>query len=351
VAWASARTTIRRARLTTAPTLLASRPPIANHGTDTCAAACPIGSMPIAGRPSLVGVACTGRPRCSPRVRRIPPGPDQWAEPDEGVAADELARGRRTSSGRRTPSGLAAARSGRSPSRKSAGGLAERARGRGGGQQLVVGRVLVAQLEEVDAPGQRALERALHPAAVGDEVQAGIAQAVSAVHAHSLASPRASIRGQREPVSSGLRGRHHGRRPSGADPGHAGEARGHDISTDSDSDSYDVAVVGGGLVGLAVAWRARVRGLSVLVLDRGEPGAGTSRVAAGMLAPVAETDAGERAARARPAQCAGLADFAAQLPEVSGIDVGYRPCGTLMLARSRRGGGARARATCASASV
>jgi hypothetical protein len=33
----------------------------------------------------------------------------------------------------------------------------------------------------------------LHPAAVGDEVQAGIAQARSAVHAHSLASPRATI--------------------------------------------------------------------------------------------------------------------------------------------------------------
>jgi hypothetical protein len=43
----------------------------------------------------------------------------------------------------------------------------------------------------------------LHPAAVGDEVQAGIAQARSAVHAHSLASPRATIGGQREPVRLG----------------------------------------------------------------------------------------------------------------------------------------------------
>ena len=40
-------------------------PPMANHGTDTCAAAYLIGSRPIAGRPSLVGVAlsrtCAGQ--------------------------------------------------------------------------------------------------------------------------------------------------------------------------------------------------------------------------------------------------------------------------------------------------
>jgi glycine oxidase len=85
-----------------------------------------------------------------------------------------------------------------------------------------------------------------------------------------------------------------------------------------------------------VAWRARRRGLSVVVLDRGELGAGTSRVAAGMLAAVAETDAGER-----PLLELGLESaerwpaFAAQLGEVSGVDIGYRACGTLMLARDR----------------
>jgi glycine oxidase len=103
-----------------------------------------------------------------------------------------------------------------------------------------------------------------------------------------------------------------------------------------DGDRYDVAVVGGGIVGLAVAWRARTRGLSVVVLDRGDMGAGTSRVAAGMLAPVAEADAGER-----PLLELGLRSaerwpaFAAQLGEVSGVDIGYRTCGTLMLARDR----------------
>ena len=57
--------------------------------------------------------------------------------------------------------------------------------------------------------------------------------------------------------------------------------------------SHDVVVVGGGVIGLACAWRAAQRGLRVLVLERDTPGAGASGVAAGMLAPVTEADFGE----------------------------------------------------------
>ncbi|MBI5106454.1 MAG: glycine oxidase ThiO [Solirubrobacterales bacterium] len=97
-----------------------------------------------------------------------------------------------------------------------------------------------------------------------------------------------------------------------------------------------MAVVGGGVIGLAIAWRARRRGLEVAVFDRGELGAGTSSAAAGMLAPVAEADPQERgllelgleSARRWPA-------FAAELRDVTGVDVGYRTCGTLLLARDR----------------
>src|SRR5437588_346889 len=35
------------------------------------------------------------------------------------------------------------------------------------------------------------------------------------------------------------------------------------------SSSFDVAVVGGGVIGLSVAWRVAQRGLSVVVLERG----------------------------------------------------------------------------------
>ena len=58
------------------------------------------------------------------------------------------------------------------------------------------------------------------------------------------------------------------------------------------SEQHDVAVVGGGVIGLAVAWRAAQRGLRPLVLEGGEDGAW--RYAAGMLAPVTELEFGER---------------------------------------------------------
>ncbi len=83
-------------------------------------------------------------------------------------------------------------------------------------------------------------------------------------------------------------------------------------------------VVGAGAIGLASGWRLAQRGLRVTVLERDEPGAGTSRVAAGMLAPIAEAYIGEqpllalgmRSAAAYPA-------FVAELRGASGSDPGY----------------------------
>ena len=83
----------------------------------------------------------------------------------------------------------------------------------------------------------------------------------------------------------------------------------------------DLAIVGGGVIGLAVAWRAREKGLSVTLLERGELGRGTSYVAAGMLAPVAEVEFGEagRAALELGLRSAELwPEFAAELERAGG---------------------------------
>src|SRR5215218_10812913 len=98
----------------------------------------------------------------------------------------------------------------------------------------------------------------------------------------------------------------------------------------------ELAVVGGGVAGLAVAWRARARGLTVVVLERGAFGAGASHVAAGMLAPVSEADAGERALLALGLESARRwPAFAAELEDASGLGVDHRGQGTLLVARDR----------------
>jgi glycine oxidase len=98
----------------------------------------------------------------------------------------------------------------------------------------------------------------------------------------------------------------------------------------------DVAVLGGGIIGLAVAWRARQRGLSVLLLERDRVGRGASPVAAGMLAPVSELEFGESGARAlrlalRSAEL--WPGFAEELQELTGVRLGFRRTGTMMVAR------------------
>ena len=99
---------------------------------------------------------------------------------------------------------------------------------------------------------------------------------------------------------------------------------------------HDVAVVGGGIIGLACAWYAARRGMSVVVLERDRLGGGASDVAAGMLAPVTEADFGEDAllelnlgaAERWPA-------FAADLEAASGLSAGFRETGALVVAADR----------------
>src|SRR5215211_4125629 len=104
-------------------------------------------------------------------------------------------------------------------------------------------------------------------------------------------------------------------------------------STRQFMDRPDVAIVGAGVVGLGIAWRLAQRGARVSVFDRGAAGAGASHAAAGMLAACAEAEPGEEAlvALGRESQARWPA-FAAELLEVSGIDVELRPEGTLLLA-------------------
>ena len=96
---------------------------------------------------------------------------------------------------------------------------------------------------------------------------------------------------------------------------------------------FDAIVVGGGIIGLSAAWRARQRGLSVCVVERGRSGDGATRAAAGVLAPDPETQGftalAERSAALWPR-------FAAELRDATGIDAGYSRCGSLVLSFDER---------------
>ncbi|MEV5648341.1 glycine oxidase ThiO [Nocardia sp. NPDC052254] len=82
-----------------------------------------------------------------------------------------------------------------------------------------------------------------------------------------------------------------------------------------------LAVVGGGVIGLAVAWRAAEQGWSVTIYDPAA-GTGASWVAGGMLAPLSEGWPGEDDLLAfGAASLRRWPEFAARLRAATGVDV------------------------------
>jgi glycine oxidase len=100
--------------------------------------------------------------------------------------------------------------------------------------------------------------------------------------------------------------------------------------------SFDVVIVGGGVIGLSCAWRLAQRGARVAVVERGEPGCGATRVAAGMLAPVGELTFGEQELMELTLAAARLyPEFVAELERASGKATGYEELGALHVALDR----------------
>ena len=98
------------------------------------------------------------------------------------------------------------------------------------------------------------------------------------------------------------------------------------------SSQFDAAIVGGGIIGCAIAWRLSQAGLRVVVIERGEVGREASWAAGGMLAPLAEATQADAFFALATASRAMYADFARELRETTNIDIEYRTEGTLYLA-------------------
>jgi len=97
--------------------------------------------------------------------------------------------------------------------------------------------------------------------------------------------------------------------------------------------SWDLILVGGGIIGLTLAISLRKHGLRILVVERGEPGREASHAAAGMLAasgleiPAPLRRLAEESARTYP-------EFVHELEDESGIKVDLREQGTILISRT-----------------
>ncbi len=100
--------------------------------------------------------------------------------------------------------------------------------------------------------------------------------------------------------------------------------------------SSQIGVIGGGIAGLACARELASRGADVVIVERARVGAGASRAAAGMLAPLVEARLVEnRLAQFGMAAIAAYPDYVQELQEETGSMVDLRREGTLLVATDR----------------
>ena len=98
----------------------------------------------------------------------------------------------------------------------------------------------------------------------------------------------------------------------------------------------DIAIVGGGVIGLSCAFELARRGRSVTVLEREEPGFGASTVAAGMLTPSFEVELTPQSlVELQLDSLRRYPQFVRDIEAVGGQSCGYRDEGSLWVSRHR----------------
>jgi glycine oxidase len=97
------------------------------------------------------------------------------------------------------------------------------------------------------------------------------------------------------------------------------------------SRSSDVLIVGGGVIGAALAWSLAQRGLSVTIVEGGRIGRGASWAAAGLLAPDLSGEDPPALTALAEASLALWPEWAAAIEERTGVGVNFRRDGLLNL--------------------
>jgi glycine oxidase len=93
--------------------------------------------------------------------------------------------------------------------------------------------------------------------------------------------------------------------------------------------SFDVAIAGAGLIGSSIAFELAQAGLKVAIFDRGEPGREASWASAGILSPAPESPAMISMVPLAKASMNLYPALVANVEEISGEKVGFRPKGTI----------------------
>lgn len=93
----------------------------------------------------------------------------------------------------------------------------------------------------------------------------------------------------------------------------------------------DVLIVGGGVIGLSIAYELSGQGVSVDVVERADFGKESSWAGAGMLLPGQSTDDSQPDARLRSISNSLWPQWSEDLRESTGIDNGFRRCGGLQV--------------------
>ncbi|ADU51957.1 glycine oxidase ThiO [Thermaerobacter marianensis DSM 12885] len=96
--------------------------------------------------------------------------------------------------------------------------------------------------------------------------------------------------------------------------------------------TYDVAVIGGGVIGLAAAYELARQGAQVVVLERERPGTGASTAAAGMLAPGHEAGTDPVLYELGIRSCRLWPEFARAVEDAAGRTTGYTGRGIAVVA-------------------
>jgi glycine oxidase len=103
------------------------------------------------------------------------------------------------------------------------------------------------------------------------------------------------------------------------------------MGSQTNPESWDVIIVGAGIIGMSIAWKLAQKKLQVLVLERNEAGREASYASAGMLAPYTEAEEDTPLLRLAIASREIYPAFLHEIESETGMSANYRDEGALFL--------------------